>query len=79
MAAKKAKTAKKTSAKKTNGNGDGAAKGYKGHRKGTIKEQLHIIFDKHAKDPEKAKAEAKKIKGVAPATINTSFSQFRNA
>lgn len=73
--AKAKKAAKKVSAKKTD-----AKAGYKGHRAGTIKEKLHVIFDKYGKsDPEKAKAEAKKIKGCAPATINTSFSQFRNA
>ena len=70
-AAKKA--AKKTSAKK-------AApiklhgEGYKGHRPGTLKEKLHQLFDKHG--AEKARPLALKT-GAAPATINTSFSQFK--
>jgi hypothetical protein len=53
--------------------------GYRGHRKGTIKEKLHLIFDQTKKNPEKARELAMKLKDVAPGTITTSFSQFRNA
>lgn len=58
-----------------------AGAGYKGHHPGTAKESLHKIYDT-IKDPEKARAAALKLKGrdgklIAPATVNTSFSQFR--
>lgn len=85
MAAKTKKTAKsaKKSVKKTSKKTTvKAAAGYEGrnglrHRAGTLKEKLHVIFDKYGdKDLAKAKAEAKKTK-ASPATINTSFSQFR--
>jgi hypothetical protein len=68
------KTAKKSIIKKPT-----ADAGYKGHRKGTIKERLHLIFDQNKKDPDKARELALKLKDVAPGTITTSFSQFRNA
>lgn len=76
--AAKTKTASKKTAKKT---AKASARtpvelGYKGHRKGTNKEKLHELFDKYPLD--KAKAMAAKLE-VAPATINTSFSQFRTA
>jgi hypothetical protein len=48
--------------------------GYKGHRKGTLKEKLHLIFDQNKKDPAKARELALKLKDVAVGTINTSFS-----
>jgi len=55
--------------------------GYKGHRKGTLKEKLHLIFDQHRKDPDKARELAVKLKDktgqIAPGTVSTSFSQFR--
>ena len=57
--------------------------GYKGHRKGTLKEKLHLIFDQNKKDPAKARELALKLKDetgpIAIGTVNTSFSQFRNA
>jgi hypothetical protein len=71
--AKKTKVATKTAAPK----GDG----YKGHRKGTLKEKLHIIFDQNKKNPDKARELALKLKDdtgqIAVGTVNTSFSQFR--
>jgi DNA-binding protein HU-beta len=69
MAKAAKKTAKKASAKKTP-----AALGYKGHRVGTLKEKLHMLFDKHG--PEKARPHALKL-NVEPSTVTTSFSQFR--
>jgi hypothetical protein len=80
MSAKK--TAKKTITKKV---AKVAAKkadaGYKGHRKGTLKEKLHIIFDENRKNPERARELALKLKDetgqIAPSTVTTSFSQFR--
>jgi hypothetical protein len=68
-AKKKTNTAKKTAAKKNNGN----AAGYKGHRPGSAKEKLHQLFDKHG--AEKARPLALKLAAVS--TVNTSFSQFR--
>jgi hypothetical protein len=78
MATKSKKTVKKTVKKVSKKTSDKmTGEGYKGHRPGTMKEKLHQIFDKFGdKDLEKAKTEAKKTK-ASPATINTSFSQFR--
>ncbi|MGY2905255.1 hypothetical protein [Bradyrhizobium sp. URHC0002] len=75
MTAKKttAKKAKKKTTPKTKSNGNG--EGYKGHRPGSIKEQLHQLFDRHG--AEKARPLALKL-GAAAGTINTSFSQFRS-
>jgi hypothetical protein len=67
MAAKKS-----TAPKKSRGIGDG----YKGHRKGSLKEKLHQLFDKHG--AEEARPFALKLKGLKVSTINTSFSQFRH-
>lgn len=77
--AKKAvkKSAKKSTAKKGAVKFKASGEGYKGHRVGTAKEQLHQMFDKLG--PEKARAEALKKKIAAVNTINTSFSQFRTA
>ena len=69
MSAKK--IAKKTTAKKTNGNGK--AKGYRGHRPGTAKEKMHQLYDKLG--PEKARPLALKL--AAASTVGTSFSQFK--
>lgn len=84
--AKSAKKTTKTAAKKTNGKTvkkavKAKAAGYKGHNPGTAKEALHKIFDT-VKDADKARAAALKLKGkdgklISPATVNTSFSQFR--
>jgi hypothetical protein len=63
MSAKK--TAKKSAATKS--------AGYKGHRVGSMKEKLHLIFDKQK--PEAARVAALKIAPLG--TVNTSFSQFR--
>ena len=71
------KTAKKTAAAKKTPVKKKTVTGYKGHRPGAIKEKLHKIFDENKKDPERARALALKLKDVAPATIITSFSQFR--
>lgn len=55
-----------------------AGKGYKGHRLGSQKEELHKIFDKYGRtNLKRAKEEASK-RGAAPGTISTAFSQFRN-
>jgi hypothetical protein len=74
------KPAKKSAAKEPAAK-KAANAGYKGHRKGTLKEKLHIIFDQHKKDPDKARELALKLKDetgpIAVGTINTSFSQFR--
>jgi hypothetical protein len=70
MSAKKPTTAKKTATKKSN-----SGEGYKGHRPGSAKEQLHKLFDKHG--AEKARPLALKLAAVG--TVNTSFSQFRKA
>ncbi len=69
---KKAAAKKKPAAKKA-----APAAGYKGHRAGTIKEKLHLIFDQNKKNPEKARELALKLKDVAVGTVTTSFSQFR--
>lgn len=81
----KTKTTKKAKkAVKAKSAGAPKAEGYKGkHRAGTMKETLHKLFDADkSKDKEKARAAALKLKGadgklIAPATVNTSFSQFR--
>lgn len=70
--AKTAKAVKKTETKTA----VAKATGYKGHRPGTIKEKIHLLYDKHG--PEKARPMALKL-GAAAGTINTSWSQFRKA
>lgn len=56
-----------------------SGRGYKGHRLGSQKEELHKIFDKYGRtNLKRAKEEASK-RGAAPGTISTSFSQFRNS
>src|SRR2546421_9596464 len=62
---------RKSAAKKSNGsNGEG----YKGHRPGSIKEKIHLLYDKHG--PEKARPLALKA-GAALGTVNTSASSRR--
>jgi hypothetical protein len=76
MSAKKTTAKKKPAAKKAK-----KAEGYKGHRPGTLKEKLHLIFDQNKKDPAKARELALKLKDetgqISVGTVNTSFSQFR--
>jgi hypothetical protein len=50
-------------------------KGYKGHRPGSAKEKIHQLFDKFG--AEKARPMAEKL--LKASTVQTSFSQFRNA
>jgi hypothetical protein len=50
-----------------------AVKGYKGHRAGSAKEKIHMLYDKHG--PEKARPMAEKL--LAASTVMTSFSQFK--
>jgi hypothetical protein len=71
MSAKK--TVKKSAGKKKPAAKAAAVKGYKGHRAGSAKEKIHMLYDKHG--PEKARPMAEKL--LAASTVMTSFSQFK--
>ncbi len=57
----KAKAKKTTAAKKPNGNGkaktNDKATGYKGHRAGTMREKIHLLYDKHGAEKARPMAE----------------------